>query len=270
MRLGFLGATLLLATLMAPVAAMHGQPSRNAARAELKKQVKVSEPFAEPLFQSLCHLWIERRWGGFYKTTWTGSAVLYRGRYLLTAGHNTYQDNTKIRSVEVRCGNADARKAPIDETIEPWQALDAPGYDGAYELDFGVIRLNRPIAVAEPFELATEPVRQGETIRFAGYPGGDHHGVRDGWNLNEARDATVITTRPSLAYYNIETFKSNSGGPVWREVGGRRELVAIHVKGEWIYPHGMLGGGRIVDDDYHREIRKLIAELDRRAAERGL
>ena len=232
----------------------------------LKSQTPVTEPFTEPLFASLCHLRIKRRWGGFYQTKWTGSAVLYRGRYLLTAGHNTYQDNSKIRSVQVRCGNADARSAPIDETIEPWQALDAPGYDGAYELDFGVIRLNRPIAVAEPFELATEPVREGETIRFAGYPGGD----RGGWTLHEARGATVITTRPGLAYYNIETFKSNSGGPVWREVGGKREVVAIHVKGELIQPHGMLGGGRVVDEDYHREIHKLIDELDRRAAERGL
>ena len=266
MRLRLVGALLLLAALAAPPAVMRARPSRKAAQVELKKQVKVTEPFAEPLFQSLCHLRIKRRWGGFYKSEWTGSAVVYRGRYLLTAGHNTYQDNSKIRSVDVRCGSAYAKTAPIDETIEPWQALDAPGYDGAYELDFGVIRLNRPIAVAEPFDLATEPVREGETIRFAGYPGGD----RGGWTLHEARDATVITTKPSLAYYNIETFKSNSGGPVWREVGGRHELVAIHVKGERMQPHNWLGGGRIVDEDYHREIQKLIAELDRRAAEHGL
>jgi V8-like Glu-specific endopeptidase len=104
-------------------------------------------------------------------------------------------------------------------------------------------------------ELAGSPVRTGDPIRFAGYPGGKY----TGWKLFEAR-GSITDVVPSLAYYDIETFKSNSGGPVWRETDGKSELVAIHVKPS---------GGRLVDDVYRKEVERLIGILDARAAQRG-
>lgn len=220
----------------------------------LNAQTPVATPIVDRAFESVCHLHIKRRVAVIFGAKYTGSAVLYRGRYLLTAGHNVYQDHSRIRRVAVRCGSAAAQSAPIDETVAPWQAIAASGYDGnGFARDFGVIRLNRPVTVTQPFMLASTPVQPGETIRFAGFPGGPH----SGWDLFEARGA--ITARAEgLAYYDIETFKSNSGGPVWREADGKTELVAIHVTNR---------GGRIVDADFIHEVDRLIAELDRRAAE---
>lgn len=228
-----------------------------AAAEPLNQQSPVSEPFANPAFESVCHLSIKRRVALLFSASYTGSAVLYRGRYLLTAGHNVYQDRSRIRAVTVRCGDANARRGAIDEVIAPWQAIDASDYQGGpFSRDFGVIRLNRPIAVSTPFSLATNPAQLGEALRFAGFPGGPH----SGWEMFEARGSLARLT-DGLAHYDIETFKSNSGGPVWREVGGQAELLAIHVTNS---------GGRVVDLDFASEVDRLIAELDRRAAEKGL
>ena len=222
----------------------------------LQQQVRATQPFSDPAYDSLCHLYIKRRVALFFTPKYTGSAVLYRGRYLLTAGHNVYQDNSSIRSVEVRCGVGDASTASLTETIEPWQALDASDYTGkSFVRDFGVIRLNHPVTVSQPFMLADSAVRPGAAVRFAGYPGGPH----DGWKLFAA-SGMVTAVADSVATYDIETFKSNSGGPVWQDAGGVPQLLAIHVTGS---------GGRIVDVAYVQEVDRLIAELDRRAAERG-
>ncbi len=221
----------------------------------LNQQQPVAEPFNDPVYEGVCHLYIRRRVGLVFTLKFTGSAVLYRGRYLLTAGHNVYQDHSRIRDVAVRCGNADARHAKVDEVIERWQALDASGYDGSpFTRDFGVIRLRNPITTAAPFTLATSPAHPGEAVRFAGFPGEKH----DGWHLFAAT-GRVTTAAPGLIHYDIETYKSNSGGPIWREVNGQRELLAIHV---------MPSGGRAVDADFRAEVERLIAELDRSAETR--
>jgi V8-like Glu-specific endopeptidase len=229
---------------------------------QLNRQISVSEPFADPAFESVCHLFIRRK-AFLFSPKYTGTAVLYRGRYLLTAGHNVYQDHSKIAGVDVRCGSADATAGKIDETIAEWQALDASDFPaGGESRDFGVIRLNRPITVSSPFELSAAPPQSGDRVRFAGYPGG----IYTGWKLFQA-EGTVRDLSSGIAYYDIQTFKSNSGGPVWRTVGAKSQLVAIHVIGD---EARKMGGGRIVDADYVREIDRLIRELDARAAARGL
>lgn len=223
----------------------------------LNPQIPVSEPFADAAFESVCHLNIRRREWLVRRTVYSGTAVLYRGRYLLTAGHNVYKDWSGISGVDVRCGAANARGAPVDETIQQWQAIDAAGYFGrGFARDFGVIRLNRPVAVTQAFELASTPARAGEAIRLAGYPAWPLSG---GYDLFEAQGA-ITAVAGGVAYYDVETFRSNSGGPVWREAGGAPELVAIHVTNS---------GGRAVDADYIAEVERLIGVLDGRAAERG-
>lgn len=252
-------------------------PAISAAELPLRQQIRVKLPSLDPAFESICHVLITRRVAFFFTRIYTGSAVLYRERYLLTAGHNVYQDRSHIRQVEVRCGVGDAETVAAGETIAGWQALDADGYRGKpFSRDFGVIRLDRPIAVSRPFALAPVAVDVGAAIRFAGYPGGAEvqcrqseapraRGADSGQERNGCRlfaaDGVVTRVADGLAYYDIETFKSNSGGPVWRDVGGVPTLVAVHVTNS---------GGRIVDADYRLEVDRLIDALDRRASDRGL
>jgi len=236
-----------------PVLLAAGYAVPGLAAGELVEQQRVTDDPAGTIFENLCHLTIERKLL-FFKRRYTGSAILYRGRYLLTAGHNVYQDNSRVRKIEVRCGVLDARNRPTpDAVVTGDDMLDASGYKGKpFARDFGVIRLPHPIATSQPMTLATSPAVPGEAIRFAGYPGGPH----DGQQLFAAR-GRITDIGGGIASYDILTFKSNSGGPVWRERDGQAELLAIHVKPS---------GGRIVDADYRSEAERLIAQLDARAA----
>lgn len=236
-----------MALVPAFLAAGHAAPG--AANPVPVEQERVTEDPAGTIFENLCHLTIERK-VLFFTRRYTGSAVLYQGRYLLTAGHNVYQDNSRVRKIEVRCGVLDARSRPLpDAVVTGDDVLDASGYDGeSFARDFGVIRLPRPIATSRPMILADEAATPGEAIRFAGYPGGPH----DGRQLFAA-PGRITASGDGLAHYDIMTFKSNSGGPVWRERDGRAELLAIHVQPS---------GGRIVDADYRSEVARLIARLD--------
>lgn len=226
-------------------------------------QVPVAKPFDDAAFESVCHLFSRRRGPLFFISKWNGSAVLYRGRYLLTAGHNVHKGRSSVESIEVVCGTTTATDGQYVEKIESWQAIDATGYDGKdFSRDFAVIRLNTPIAVTKPFELASSPVRIGEEIRFAGYPGGTLSG---GKTLYRAR-GKVTAIADGVAAYDIRTFTANSGGPVWRVIGGTPELVAIHVRG---YQETGTGGGRMVDADYLPEVKRMIDVLDARARARG-
>lgn len=220
------------------------------------RQVPSATPNASSPLNSVCHLWTKRKvFLGIFTKRYTGSAVLYKGQYLITAGHNVYQDKSKLHSIEVRCGAVNARSIPAQQLIEGAASLDAALYEGSgwrgampYAHDYGVIRLNTPIEVANPFTLA-KGVQAGEKVKFAGFPGGTKS---DGWHMFQA-DAKLTGVANDLADYDLETFTSNSGGPVWREVDGKFELVAIHVK---------QGSGRVVNKEFRDEIERLIGELD--------
>ena len=220
------------------------------------RQVPVSNISDGSPLSWLCHLNIHRRWWR-RKFSATGSAVAFRDRYLLTAGHNIYQDKSTVREIEVRVGPTNARQQAIHETTRGRQGRDSSRYVGGlfgrmpFAHDYGVVRLSEPFAEPSRFVLG-EPPRRDEAVFFAGYPGGRH----DGWTLHEAT-AKLGETRGSLVGYDLKTYKSNSGGPVWRMADGVPELVAIHVAPSV---------GRAVDNEFVGEVERLIARLDAEAA----
>nr|WP_281127298.1 serine protease [Sphingomonas sp. AR_OL41] len=237
--------------------------SPSIAQTPLIEQQLVTDASRDSAFDSVCHILIKRRILFVPAGAWTGTAVLYKGRYLLTAGHNVYQDRSSIASISVRCGAAEPAGLPVHEVVANWQMLDATGYTGkGFARDFGVIRLNRPLAVRQPFALSETAPALGAPLRFAGYPGeGEtyHIPLHDGWHLHSAK-GRANAIEPSILSYDIRTFKSNSGGPVWTEVNGVPNLVAIHVQPS---------AGRLVDVDYVAEVGRLMDKLDKRAAARG-
>lgn len=247
-----LGTGLVVASACALVSVSEAQTA-------LVEQVPVSDAAIDPALDSLCHLHIKRKFLFFSVGEFTGTGVLYKGRYILTAGHNVYEDRSKIASIKIRCGAAKPMAVPVTEAIGGQQGLDASAYPrGGFPRDFGVIRLSQTINVRAPFVLAESVPKAGTGVRFAGFPGeGDpaNAPLRDGWHLHQAR-GVATSDMDSILSYNIRTFKSNSGGPIWTESGGQPSLVAIHVKPS---------SGRIVDAEFIAEVNRLIRELDLRA-----
>ena len=232
-----------------------------------QEQVTAIEPGSA--LESVCHLWTQRKvFLGIFAKRYTGSAVLYKGRYLITAGHNIYQDKSDLKSIEVRCGTARAREVAFQQWIDGDNSLDAQGYVGSgirgsmpYKHDYGVIRLDRPITVANPFTLA-EGVKAGEAVHFAGFPVKKRSPAHSGWNMFSAKaKLTSVSEETGLAKYDLTTYGSNSGGPVWREVNGKPELAAIHVS---------QATGRVVNKEFRDEIARLIKVLDERAEKQGM
>ena len=233
--------------------------SSSQAQISLVEQRVVTDAAADPALDSVCHLHIKRKFLFFSAGEYTGTGVLFEGRYILTAGHNVYQDRSRIASITIRCGTAEPMSAPVAEVIRGRQGLDASGFpEGGFPRDFGVIRLSRTINVRAPFELAEKEPDPGTSVHFAGFPGeGDRASApsRDGWHLHRA-EGVATGIAGSIISYNVRTFKSNSGGPVWLETEGKPVLLGIHVRPS---------GGRIVDAEFIAEVRRLIAALDQQA-----
>ena len=231
------------------------------------EQTAVTGPTQGTVLENVCHLSSKRfPWGGGL-----GSAVLFEGRYLLTAGHNIYQDISRLTKVEVRCGVTAANTAiPCDrdpschEVARGWQTMDAASFDlpsFPNQHDYGVIRLNTPIASSAPVTLADAVPAAGAKVLLAGYPGGTS--VFDAKTLTRAEAQVVLADdETGRLTYNIATFTGNSGGPVWQMLpDGSHALIAIHIQP---------GEGRLVNDEFTTEIRRIMRVLDERAAKRGM
>jgi len=155
----------------------------------------VTDASRDPVLDSICHLHIKRKFLLFSAGEYTGTGVLCKGRYILTAGHNVYQDRSSIASISIRCGTAEPMTVAATEIIDGRQGRDASNYPhGGFARDFGVIRLARPIAARASFSLAASAPAIGTTLYFAGYPDeGDpvHAPLRDGWHLHRAKDVAM-------------------------------------------------------------------------------
>lgn len=211
-------------------------------------------------YTNVCHLTIHRRWLGIFgRPGKYGSAVLYRGRYLLTAGHNLYNPwYNRVSSIEVRCGvtNADATAAPDHQLVAGTRGRTARGYrwgpfnGDQFQRDFGVLRLNTPISTLQPVTLLTESPSPGATVELAGYPG---RPIRDALTLYAGSGRLLAPDRHVLRY-DIVTAKGNSGGPVWIRAGNSLQLAAIHVTNS---------GGRAVNRPFIDEVNDMINDLER-------
>ena len=242
----------------------------------LVPQCSIAAVPAHSYLNNVCHLKIYRKFV-FDLSPNYGSAFVYRERYLITAAHNVYQQRSRIRKIEVRCGQAvvDEEDAP-DFVIESDQFFEAsrfyspvPFISKDFSDDFGVIKLPTKVFGAMPIELAETSSQKGDLVAIAGYPGG---------NLSDALvlyGADGRVTEPAsgdgMISYDIQTYTGNSGGPVFSvgEDGQPDMLAAIHVTNS---------GGRVVRDavsdneqadarnEFALEVDRLIRLIDGRTS----
>lgn len=236
------------------------------------RQSRITAAVAGTAMENLCQLTVRRgALLGLVGSTYNSSAVLYQGRFLLTAAHNVYGGS--LRSIDVRCGTADASSGPVTAHILPDATAYAASYrgHGDYRHDLGMIRLPAPVTLSAgvpPVVLADTLPVTGTNVRLSGYPGqriNDPERLANAKRLFSGTGVVLDEARPGLIAYFIHTTTGNSGGPVWVErPDNSLQLVGIHVVG--YFSRG--AGARQVDDWFRSEVDRMIRALDERAARR--
>lgn len=151
---------------------------------------------------------------------------------VVTAAHCVYNRTRRskysgIRVIPAKNGTREpfgsARATRVDF---PSQYASASSYTAAWQHDYAVITLDKPIGrkVGWWKQLAAIPSSKLTRLRLntAGYPG-DKGGKHLYWTYNK-----VISVRGSRIEYLLDTFGGQSGSPVWLRWKSRRILVAIH------------------------------------------
>lgn len=236
-------------------------PDSLTAAEPIGQQTPVAAATGPDGYANVCHLKTSR--SGLGGDGGDGSAVLYRGRYLITAAHNVYSPfYNRVTRIEVHCGARNVAGVTANFVLTDNEWASARGYFWKrYTHDLGVIRLPDSVVTAQAVELAGAVPAPGTTVEIAGYPGGTIN--RDNTNILYAGSGPVMAGGDNrMIGYRIDTTTGNSGGPVWQRNGDDQRLVGIHVVG---YRHG--GGARRVNDWFRRELARMINTLDRRAAE---
>jgi V8-like Glu-specific endopeptidase len=222
------------------------------------------EPVREAL-ANVCHLSTSRSSFGLFGGDNNAAAVLYRGRYLITAAHNVASPFYRtLDRLDVACGRSEPTEA-MHVRIDRSQVRVACGYRWfprkRFARDYSVIRLESPIDVPRPLALRafsrTDPLPGAVTL--AGFPGqpADRDGMT-GERLFSASGAGRFVGR-HFVEYEIRTYPGNSGGPVWIEEPDGPRLVGIHVSDA---RNGEIGRARMVDSTVEAEIEAMIASLE--------
>lgn len=170
------------------------------------------------------------------------AGTLIEGQYLVTAAHNLYDSwRTKLLSVQISCKGSDGNvvtsvvgKSGIEKSRK------VSHYDRGFSTDYAFLKLDAPVPVVESIKLnRSAKIGDIPAIEVAGYPGGV---LKYG-----AGNVVHPTPNDSTFYYEVDTAKGMSGGPVWATHQDVRSLVGIHVS---------KGRARVVDgeliDDFER------------------
>lgn len=159
-----------------------------------------------------------------------GSGVLVGPHHILTAGHNVYSPITKdwVKKVVVRPGlnessaNFGEHSATKVYTFKEWIKDQNPSFDMA------LITLGHSIGLETGWAgllVDNDETLKDEAIHVTGYPG--DKGFNQLWTMSHK----VKKFEPERIYYEIDTNKGQSGGPIWVNKYGPF-LVGVHTHGE--------------------------------------
>lgn len=221
---------------------------------ELSPQREVLETPTGAL-ESVCHLTTQRqRLGVFPRTTFNSTAVVYRGRYLITAAHNVYSPwNSRLRELHVACGGREPSDAE-HFSVDPSRTRVAQGYGWRrFHRDFAVIALPHPVTVSQAFALAP-PDGAARPVLVAGYPGSSPENERmNGHRLFVGESEGAVDPSGPFIRYGVKTYTGNSGGPVWYAGPDGPVLAGVHVS---------QSKARIADAEFIAEVERMIRSLE--------
>lgn len=155
------------------------------------------------------------------------SGFLVAPDVIVTAGHcvpsqrncekSSWVFNYKIKN----SGDTKVTVTPSDV----YQCVSVIESQNIMDIDFAVIKLDRPVVGHDPVKLAEVEPEIGEPLVIIGHPSGLPQKVADG--------ATVLKKSGNIIKANLDAFQINSGSAVFHDRTG--ELVGILVNGETDY-----------------------------------
>ncbi|NGP89938.1 trypsin-like serine peptidase [Fodinibius halophilus] len=188
---------------------------------------KPQKMFPADLPSNVCYLKTVRavRIIGF-RTGYNSTGTLIEGQYLVTAAHNLYDSwRTRLLGVQVTCKADDGSivtsivsKEGISKTRK------VSHYNKEYATDYAFLKLNKPIPVTEILTLTRDTnIENVQEIEVAGYPSIKLEHLTGKVKHPIPNDSTF--------YYEVDTKKGMSGGPVWptSQSTGTVPLLGIHV-----------------------------------------
>jgi V8-like Glu-specific endopeptidase len=144
---------------------------------------------------------------------------------VLTAGHcmdddlkKWCQDYSVVFDYAVGVGDKKIAK----ENVYGCKEIIYRQFVGAFDEDLALIRLNRKVEGRTPIAISHDVLAVGEQLTMIGYPLGIPQKVVDDGNV------TAINTGKYSFRHKLDTFSSNSGGPIFNTRG---EQVGVLVRG---------------------------------------
>ena len=182
---------------------------------------KSKEMFPSHVPSNICYLRTTRSLKvlGFRKS-YNSTGTLLDGKYLITAAHNLYDSpRSNLSKVQVTCKGSNGT---IITSVVSRNSIEKTRKDNHYKrtftTDYAFLKLDSPIAVSDSISLNKSiSINDIKTIEVAGYPNRKlKYGI-----------GSIIQPVPndSTFYYDVDTAKGMSGGPVWVEGA----LIGIHV-----------------------------------------
>ncbi len=183
------------------------------------------ELFPEKVPGNICYLKTTRKshlLGS--KSSYNATGTIIDQNHIVTAAHNVY-DSFWTDLVEVSVTYKSSNGA-IVTTVIPLEVIEetrkVSHYDEKFPQDYAFLYFEEPAQVGNSISLNTStPIDSIEGIKVAGYPGG------------KLTYGEGMVTKPipgdSTFYYDVDTAKGMSGGPVWASVDGKDILVGVHV-----------------------------------------
>jgi V8-like Glu-specific endopeptidase len=174
------------------------------------------EMFPELIPSNVCYLRTVRtlRLIG-YRTVWHSAGTLFEGQYLVTAAHNLYDSwRTKLLSAQVFCKDDNGKVVTSFVSREGLEKnRETSHYKRNYSTDYAFLKLIDPIDVSTSITLKRNiDIDSIDRIEIAGYPKSKLRYSSGVKNHSIKSDSTTF-------YYNIDTAKGMSGGPVWIRSG---------------------------------------------------
>jgi len=196
-------------------------------------------------YDKVCYLYITRAHpfgSGYYEST----GAFIAPNIILTAAHNIYSPVTsKVTKITIVPGKY-YKTRPFDSlVIKGENACDLairthPNYSflmrsaNRMKWDFGIIiipddvlKSNPKITSAQAFVLDTTYVlKEGDTLNVAGYPADYDYGYNGNFMTHQSDLCGRVY--PKTFYHQLDTYRGNSGSPIWVNVNGKRIIAGVH------------------------------------------